>query len=61
MLWVVPGGVLAMFTEFDRESVKRAGVETLQIPLDDEPRAEIEPRNLADDFRFQVLFGRNDL
>ena len=49
-----------MLAELDRKAVERAGVQALQKALDDELRAQIEPRNLANDFRLQILLdGRH--
>ena len=62
VLRVVAGGVLAVLAELDRKAVKRAGVQALQKALDDELRAQVEPRDLADDFRLQIFFdGRHDM
>ena len=40
---VVAGHVLAVLGEFDGEAVIRAGVHARHVPLDDEPRLEVEP------------------
>ena len=54
-----------MLAELDRKAVKRAGVQALQEALDDELRAQIEPRDLADDFGLEVFFdgghGRGEM
>ena len=57
-LRIVAGRVLAMLAELDREAVKRAGVQALQETLDDELRAQIEPRDLADRLRASDIFRR---
>jgi hypothetical protein len=49
--------VLAVLAELDREAVKGRSMKTLQKALYDELRAQVEPRNLADDFRLQVFFN----
>ena len=56
VLGIVAGSVLAMLAEFDREALKRAGVQALQETLDDELRAQIEPLDLADHLRLQIFF-----
>ncbi len=55
-LRIVAGRVLAMLAELDREAVKRAGVQALQEALDDELRAQVEPRDLADHLGLQIFF-----
>ena len=57
-LRIVALDVAAVFAEFDREPVKRAGVQTAQKTLDNEPRPQIQPSHTADDLRLQVLFDR---
>ena len=53
---IVAGRVLAVLAELDGEAVKRAGVQALQKAADDELCAQIEPRDLANDFRLQIFF-----
>ena len=57
-LGVVSLDVAAVFAEFDREPVKRAGVQSAQKTPDDELRPQVQPSHVADDFRLQVLFDR---
>jgi hypothetical protein len=45
-----------MFAEFHRESVERAGVQTLEEPLDYELGAQIQPLDLVDDLGFEIFF-----
>jgi hypothetical protein len=51
---VVALGVSAVFAEFDAEPVERAGVQTAQKALDDEPGPQVEPRDRADHFRLEI-------
>ena len=58
VLQVVPGHVLAVLAEFDREALKGAGVQAREEALDDELRAQVEPSHLADDLGPEILLGR---
>src|SRR5262249_10901630 len=58
VLEIVPGHVLAVLAELDREAMERAGVEAGQEPLDDELGAQIKTGHLADDFGAKVFLRR---
>ncbi len=47
-----------MLTELDGKAVERAGVQPLKESTNNELCAQIEPLDLVNDFRFQVLFYR---
>ncbi len=54
---VVPGRILPVLGELDREALERAGVQPRDEPLDDELGPEVEPGDLADHLGLQVLLG----
>ncbi len=59
---IVPLRVLAMLAELHGEAVKRTRVQSLQETLHNELRAQVEPRDLSNDFRLQILFrGRHEM
>jgi hypothetical protein len=54
---VVARHVLAMFGEFDGEPVKRAAVDPGNVPLDDQPRAKLQPPKFRQPLRIEIFLG----
>ena len=55
--WVVPRDVLSMFAELDRKAVEGAGVKSLDEPLGDELRFQVEAFDRLDRFRVEIRRG----
>ena len=53
---IVAGGILAVLRELDREAMKWRTVQPRQKPLHDKAGLEVQPLNLLDHVRLQVLF-----
>ena len=47
-----------MLTKLDRKTVEGTGMESLQKPLNNELCPQIEPSDLLDNIRLEILFDR---
>ena len=54
---VIAWVVATVFAELDTEPLERTGMQSGQKAFHNELRTQIQPRNVLDDFRFQVTFS----